>query len=100
MNTYCIATWTTLAMLLAGPALANHCGPQLAEAQSALNSRDSVEVNVLDAVSALLPTASQACQQEEAQLASAEPGSPMLEPGYISVGQSMLINVSALLSGQ
>lgn len=91
MNTYCIAIRTTLAMLLAGPVLADHCGTQFAEAQNALNSRSRVEANVLDAVSALLPTASRACQQEEAQLANAE-------PGYISVGQSILINVSALLS--
>lgn len=99
MNRLCLAISATLALVLGGPALANHCGPQLAEARAALNNRDRVEANVLETVSALLPTASLACQQEEAQLSNAEPGSPTLEAGYISVGQSMLINVTQLISG-
>jgi hypothetical protein len=100
MNTYRIATCTTLAMLLAGPALANHCSADFANVQSAANQATSLQPNVVSAVEALVPVALEACRNEALAMASAEPGSPMLEPNYVSVGQSMLINAADLLSGK
>ncbi|MDA7085030.1 hypothetical protein PH586_01325 [Pseudomonas sp. SA3-5] len=98
MNKLSFHAWAVVAMLLAGPALANHCDTNFDEAQAAIDNAYSLEPNVEDAVAALLPAAIEACQLEEAQLASAEPGSIMLEPDYVSVGQSMLINVTALVT--
>lgn len=100
MNKLSLHVWPVVAMLLAGPALADHCATNFAEAQAAIDRAYSVAPNVQDAVAALLPAALEACHQEEEQLASAEFGSPMLEPDYLSVGQSMLINITALVGGQ
>lgn len=88
--------WMVVALLLAGPALANHCDADFSAAQTSIDRADSLAPNVEDAVAALLPAAIEACRQEEEQLANAEFGSPMLEPGYVSVGQSMLIDIAAL----
>lgn len=90
--------WAVVAMLLAGPALANHCDADFDDAQAAIDNAYSLEPNVEDAVAALLPAAIESCRLEEEALASAEPGSAMLEPDYVSVAQSMLINVTALVS--
>lgn len=98
MHTYLIAAGTTLA-LLTGTALADHCAFDMAEAQSALSFADQAPVNAADAATALITSAAEACRQEEEQLASASFDSPMLAPDYVSVGQSMLINARALLSG-
>ncbi len=100
MNKHSMPIWTTVAMLLAGPALADHCAPNIADAQTAIGSVTNIAPNVLGAATALLPSALAACRQEEAQLAAADVDSPMLAPGYVSVGQSMLINVTALLNDQ
>ena len=97
MNKFSIPIWTTVALLLAGPALADHCAPNIAAAQTALDNAAKVEPNVLDAVTALLPAALESCRLEEAHLTTAEFDSPMLAADYVSVGQSMLINVTALL---
>jgi hypothetical protein len=99
MKKYSITAWTTLALLLAGPALANHCDADFADAQMAVDRASNVETNAVDAAAALIPAALEACRQEELQLASAEFDSPMREPGYVSVGQSMLINATELLGG-
>ncbi|MFZ3205895.1 MAG: hypothetical protein WA161_18760 [Pseudomonas sp.] len=98
MNKFSLYLWPVVAMLLSGPALANHCDVDAAEAQNAVNYATYIEPNVLAAATVLFDDALEACQLEEEQLASAEPGSPMLEPDYVSVGQSMLINVTALVS--
>lgn len=100
MNKYSIAACTTLTLLLASPALANHCDADVANAQTVADLASNVESNALDAAAALLPAALEACRQEEIQLASAEFDSPMREPGYVSVGQSMLINITQLISTQ
>ncbi len=100
MNKFSLHAWAVVALLLAGPALANHCDANYADAQAAIDNAYSLEPNVEDAVAALLPAAIEACRLEEEQLASAEFGSPMLEPDYVSVGQSMLINVTALVSAR
>lgn len=97
MNKLSSYAWTIVAMLLAGPALADHCDANLDDAQAAIDNAYVLEPNVEDAVAALLPAAIEACLLEEETLASAEPGSLMLEPDYVSVGQSMLINVTALV---
>jgi hypothetical protein len=98
MNKLSLYLWPVAAMLLASPALADHCAANAAEAQNAVNYATYIEPNVLDAATALFDDALEACRLEEEQLATAEFGSPMLEPDYVSVGQSMLINVTALVS--
>ncbi|MDP3847493.1 MAG: hypothetical protein Q8R10_13835 [Pseudomonas sp.] len=100
MNKYSIAAWTTLALLLAGPALANHCAANFADTQSAIDHANNVEANALGAATVLLPAALEACQLEELQLANAEFDSPTREPGYVSVGQSILINITELLGNR
>ncbi|MBS7690432.1 hypothetical protein I0E51_19620 [Pseudomonas lalucatii] len=87
-------------LVVAGHAHANHCAENLAGVQSAANQAIAVQANVLSAVESLVPAALEACSKEELAMASAESGSPMLAPDYVSVGQSMLINAAALLGGQ
>ncbi|HUE93317.1 hypothetical protein [Pseudomonas sp.] len=99
MSRYVIPIWSVL-VLLSGPAMAGHCDTEIIEAQAALNQAYQIGANVHDAVSALLDSAAAACSQEEMYLATAEIDSPMQEPDYVSVGQSMLINVTQLISGQ
>ncbi|MCO6056561.1 hypothetical protein NG726_07710 [Pseudomonas sp. MOB-449] len=99
MNRCSILAWTTLALLLAGPALANHCDSNYTTVQMALDNAANIEPNALEAAAALLPSALAACRQEEAQLASASADSTMLATDYVSLGQSMLINITDLLSG-
>jgi hypothetical protein len=100
MSFYSIPIWAIAAMLLAGPALASHCDAEMAEAQAAANYATYLEPNVEDAAGALFQSALEACRLEEIQMANAEFDSPMLAPDYVSVGQSMLINVTQLVSGQ
>ncbi|SDG55163.1 hypothetical protein SAMN05216603_102264 [Pseudomonas benzenivorans] len=99
MNKYAIPLCTAVALLLSGPALAGHCDADMIEAQTALNQAYQVEPQVLDAASALLDSATAVCAQEEQLLANAEFDSPMLEPDYVSLGQAILINVTALVGG-
>lgn len=99
MTKYLIPVWTTLALLLAGPALANHCDPQYAAVQTTVENTTDIEPNTLEAATALLSAGLAACRQEEEQMATAIPDSPLLAADHVSVGQSMLINVSQLLSG-
>jgi hypothetical protein len=100
MNKLSLYLWPVIATLLAGPALANHCDADAAAAQNAVNYSAYIEPNVLETATALFYDALEACQVEEEEMANAEFGSPMLEPDYVSVGQSMLINVTQLVSGQ
>ncbi|WP_439860793.1 hypothetical protein [Pseudomonas sp. MBLB4136] len=88
------------ALLAAAPALASHCDADFANARAAIDRTYYLEPNVEAAVVALLPAAVEACRQEAARFANAELGSPILDPDYVSVGQSMLINVTELISGQ
>lgn len=99
MSKYVIPIWTAM-VLLSGQVMAGHCDTEMIEAQVALNQAYQIETNVHDAVSALLDSAAEACSQEEVYLATVEIDSPTLDPDYISVGQSMLINVTQLVSGQ
>lgn len=96
MNKLSSYAWTVMVMLLSSPVLANHCDANFDDAQVAIDNAYSLAPNVEDAMATLLPAAIEACRLEEETLANAEPGSIMLEPGYVSVGQSMLINVTAL----
>lgn len=93
-----IPVWATTAMVLAGPALAGHCDAEVAEAQAAANYAVHLEPNVLDAVTVLFQDALEACRQEDERLATVGLEPPMLEPDYLSVGQSMLINITTLVS--
>jgi hypothetical protein len=95
-----IAVCATLALLLAGGAQANHCDADLADAELALSTATvAVEANALDAADALIEQSITTCEYEEEQLANAEPDSPMADPDYVTVGQSMLINATQLASG-
>ncbi|ANG64683.1 hypothetical protein A8C75_20850 [Marinobacterium aestuarii] len=95
-----IAVCATLALLLAGSAQANHCDADLADAEQAIGTAAvTLEPNALDAADALVDHAITACEAEEDQLATAEPDSPMADPDYVTVGQSMLINATQLASG-
>jgi hypothetical protein len=100
MNKLSLHLCAIAVLLTAGPALADHCAAHLASVQGAANRATSVQPNVLSAVEALVPAALEACGKEELTMTSAESGSPMLEPNYVSVGQSMLINAADLLNGQ
>ncbi|MCP8688463.1 hypothetical protein [Marinobacterium sedimentorum] len=95
-----IAVCAALAMLMAGGAQANHCDADLADAELALGAATiAVEANALDAADALIEQSISVCEYEEDQLATAEPDSPMVDPDYVTVGQSMLINATQLASG-
>jgi hypothetical protein len=95
-----IAVCATLALLLAGGAQANHCDADLADAELAIGTAAvTIEPNAIDAADALVDLAITACEAEEDQLANAEPDSPMADPDYVTVGQSMLINATQLASG-
>ncbi|WP_154067094.1 hypothetical protein [Pseudomonas sp. CC6-YY-74] len=100
MNKLSLYAWAAIGTLLTGPALANHCAADLTNVQNAANQATSAQPNVLGAVEALVPAALEACRNEELAMASAELGSLMLEPDYVSVGQSMLINAADLLNGK
>ncbi len=95
-----IAVCATLALLMAGGARASHCDADLADAELALSTAAfTIEPNALDAADALVDQAITTCEYEEDQLATAEPDSPMADPDYVTVGQSMLINATQLASG-
>lgn len=100
MSFYSIPVWVMTAMLLTGPALAGHCDAEMAEAQTAANYATYLEPNVEDVAGALFQSALEACRLEEIQMANAEFDSPMLAPDYVSIGQSILINITALVSAQ
>ena len=86
-------------MLLAGPAQANHCDIDVAEVESLLVAPLTDDANKLDAAEALLGHAISACAQEEQELAEAALDSPMLDPDYVTLGLSMLINAQQLVGG-
>jgi hypothetical protein len=95
-----IAVCATVAMLMAGGAQANHCDADLANAELALSTAtETIEPNALDAADALIEQSISVCEYEEEQLATAEPDSPMADPDYVTVGQSMLINAAQLAGG-
>jgi hypothetical protein len=97
MNKYSVPIWTTLALLLAGPVAADHCAPHIAASQQALEQLSGIETNAADAVTALLPAALQACRLEEQSLPLADAPAPA---DQVTVGQSMLINITGLLYGE
>ncbi|MEO4047509.1 hypothetical protein AAFN46_10515 [Pseudomonas sp. CAU 1711] len=100
MHRYTMALCASLTLLCVTPAQANHCAYHLANVQTALSFAESLDSNRLTAAGALLEEASKACQQEETQMTYASLDSPMLAPDYVSVGQSMLIDVKNLLSSE
>lgn len=93
-----LVAFAATAMLIAGSARADHCDADVADVQLALSAASGVEDNAFDAAEALLEHAQVVCSFEEEQLATAEADSPMTDPDYISVGQSMLINAVELLT--
>jgi hypothetical protein len=98
MTNYILLACASTALLLASPASANHCDNDMIEVQWLLDGSGNLEPNRVDAAEQLLVRAAQACLQENEQIMSAEPDSPLLEPGYVTLGQSMLINARELLS--
>ena len=93
-----IVVCATAAMLMAGPALADHCDANIADVEWALGGAMTVEVNVLEAAEALLEHSRTVCLFEEDLIATADVDSPMSDPDYVSLGRSMLINAEELLN--
>ena len=100
MNFYVISAWTMAAMLVSGPGLAGHCDVEVAEAQAAAHYAGHLEPNVQDAVTVLFEDALEACRQEDERLATGGLEQQMLEPDYLSVGQSMLINIVEMIGAK
>ena len=88
------------ALLLSSPALANHCAADLTQVQQRLSQPTSATANALEAATALVQGAVTTCQHEEAEIAAALPDAPIVQPGYITVGRSMLVNSLQLIDGR
>jgi hypothetical protein len=85
------------AALFSSQALAGHCDADLANVQQRLSQPTRASANALEAAAALVEAAIPTCQYEAAELAVAPPDSPLLQPGYVTVGQSMLVNSLELI---
>ena len=88
------------ALLLSGPALADHCGADLTKVQQRLSQPTSASTNALEAAVALVQTAIPACQHEEAQIAAAPADDPIRQLGYVTVGRSILANSFELIDAK
>ena len=88
----CAAT----AMLVATPAFAGHCDAELDALDQALATAWDVEQNAFDAAEAVREDALKSCDLEAA-IAAEDPESPLNDPTYISLGQSMLIAAQNVL---
>ena len=84
-------------LLLSGPALANHCAADLTQVQQRLSQPTSASANALEAASALVQGAVTTCQLEETEIAAAPPDALIRQPGYVTVGRSMLVNSLQLI---
>ena len=84
-------------LLLTGPALADHCAAGLNAVQLRLSQPTSASANALEAAAALVQSAITACDQEEVEIAAAPPDAPIRQPGYVTVGRSMLANSLQLI---
>jgi hypothetical protein len=85
------------ALLLSGPALADHCSADLTKVQQRLSQPTSATANALEAAAALVQGAITTCQYEAAEIAAALPDAPIRQPGYVTVGRSMLVNSLQLI---
>jgi hypothetical protein len=84
-------------LLVSSPALANHCAADLAEVQQRLSEPTSASANALEAAAALVQSALTACDHEEAEIVAAPADAAIREPGYVTVGRSMLVNALQLI---
>jgi len=84
-------------LLLSGSALANHCSADLTKVQQRLSQPTSASTNALEASASLVQTAITACQDEEVEIAAAPPDALIRQPGYVTVGRSMLLNSFQLI---
>ncbi len=100
MTNYILLACTCTALLLTAPTSANHCDSDMIEVQWLLDGSGNIEPNRVEAAEHLLVRADDACRQENEQILNAELDSPLLDPEYVTVGQSMLINAGELLSDQ
>ena len=87
----------TAALLLSGPALADHCSADLTNVQQRLSQPTSATANALEAAAALVQSAITTCRYEAAEIAAAPPDAPILQPGYVTVGRSLLANSLQLI---
>ena len=87
-------------LLLSGPALADHCGGDLTRVQQRLSQPTTASANAVEAAAALVQSAITACEHEEAEIAAASDDAPIRQPGYVTVGRSMLINSLELVDVQ
>ena len=88
------------ALLLSGTALANHCAADLTQVQLRLSQPTSASANALEAAAALVQGATTTCQLEQAEIAAAPLDAPIRQPGYVTVGRSMLVNSLQLIDGR
>ena len=84
-------------MLLSGQALANHCSADLTKVQQRLSQPTSASANALEAATSLVQGAITTCEYEAIEIAAAPPDAPILQPGYVTIGQSMLLNSFQLI---
>ena len=85
---------------LSGPALAGHCDADLATVQQRLTRPTSASANALEAVAALVASATTACRSEETEIAAAPLDDHMRQPDYVTVGRSMLAASLQLIDGE
>jgi hypothetical protein len=85
------------ALLLSGPALADHCAADLTKVQQRLSQPTSASINALEAAVALVERGIAACGYEEVEIAAALPDAPIRQLGYVTVGRSMLTNSFQLI---
>ena len=85
------------AVMLSGQALANHCDADLTKVQQRLSQPTSANANALEAAAGLVQIAITTCEYEAVEIATAPPDAPILQPGYITVGRSELINALKLI---
>ena len=85
------------ALLLSGPALADHFAADLTKVQQRLSQPTSASINTLEAAVALVERGIAACGYEQAEIAAAPPDAPIRQLGYVTVGRSMLANSLQLI---
>lgn len=90
----------TAALLLSGPALADHCSADLGKVQLRLSQPTTATANALEAAAGLVQLAITTCEQEAVNIDAAPADDPIRQPDYITVGRSELMNALQLISGK
>jgi hypothetical protein len=93
-----INLYAGIAILASGTAQANHCELEAAIALEAIYGATVAESEILEAAQALIDRGLTVCANEE-QMALEQMEPVATDPDNVSLGQSMLINASQLVSG-